>query len=580
MTACTQPECTGSIVDGYCDVCGSPAAVVPLAPGAASAASQASAVESARTSNGLVTACIQPGCTGTIVDGYCDVCGSPAGAVLTTCIQSGCTGTIVDGYCDVCGSPAGAVLTTCIQPGCTGKIVDDYCDVCGSPAGAVRLVPAAASTASPSPADEPVLAAVQASTVAPADEEVRTQQVLQVEMPRQQLSTDEMADLGIADRGVVDAQEAETETVGPAEDDGLAEGEPKSAQDYRARVEEAQLPDDVRQAALSEVGKLERPSAGSTECRDIRTWLDTILDLPWSTKITDSIDISESREVEATLRRLIEPPVVDVEQGETAVVEPAAAGLEEGESGEVEPAVADLEEGESGEVEPAVADLEEGGTGEVEPAAVDIDGSDTPPAGPEDDDTVRMPAVPAVLGGDRYQRPQVSDQSVHGPDPVRAPAKKRRAGYLALAAMALAAVVIGALLFAATRDGGVRAQSVPTATATASVTVTKPTNGPSNRSTSSGRGEPTIQLEDLPTSATIFQTVRIKGTYVGGPETFLQAQRQEGDEWLAFPVPAKTDRSGQFTAHVLCDEPGLYRLRVLDPDSGVTSKTFVLVVKG
>jgi serine/threonine-protein kinase PknG len=24
MTACTQPGCTGSIVDGYCDVCGSP----------------------------------------------------------------------------------------------------------------------------------------------------------------------------------------------------------------------------------------------------------------------------------------------------------------------------------------------------------------------------------------------------------------------------------------------------------------------------------------------------------------------------------------------------------------------------
>jgi serine/threonine-protein kinase PknG len=24
-TACTQPGCTGSILDGYCDVCGSPA---------------------------------------------------------------------------------------------------------------------------------------------------------------------------------------------------------------------------------------------------------------------------------------------------------------------------------------------------------------------------------------------------------------------------------------------------------------------------------------------------------------------------------------------------------------------------
>jgi hypothetical protein len=34
-----------------------------------------------------------------------------------------------------------------------------------------------------------------------------------------------------------------------------------------------------------------------------------ILDLPWSTKSTDWIDIQGSREVEATLRRLIEPAV-------------------------------------------------------------------------------------------------------------------------------------------------------------------------------------------------------------------------------------------------------------------------------
>jgi serine/threonine-protein kinase PknG len=31
MTACTQPGCTGTIVDGYCDVCGSPAGATPFA---------------------------------------------------------------------------------------------------------------------------------------------------------------------------------------------------------------------------------------------------------------------------------------------------------------------------------------------------------------------------------------------------------------------------------------------------------------------------------------------------------------------------------------------------------------------
>ena len=77
----------------------------------------------------------------------------------------------------------------------------------------------------------------------------------------------------------------------------LGEDEPDGAQDYRTRVAEAQLPDDVRKAALREVGKLERASDQSPESGYIRTWLDTILDLPWSTKTTDSIDIQAAREV-------------------------------------------------------------------------------------------------------------------------------------------------------------------------------------------------------------------------------------------------------------------------------------------
>jgi hypothetical protein len=92
--------------------------------------------------------------------------------------------------------------------------------------------------------------------------------------------------------------------------------------------------------------------------------------------------------------------------------------------------------------------------------------------------------------------------------------------------------------------------------------------------------ERTIQVEDSPDSATPFQIVRIQGTYRGGPNTFVQTQRWEGGRWVAFPVPTKTDQSGQFTAYVELAEPGPYRLRVVDPDSGVQSKPFVLEVKG
>ncbi|HEX6760355.1 MAG TPA: tetratricopeptide repeat protein [Propionibacteriaceae bacterium] len=75
MTRCTQPGCTGTIVDGYCDVCGSPGPVStsPAAP------SESRAQQPATTPDSSGARCTQPGCTGTIVDGYCDVCGSPAG---------------------------------------------------------------------------------------------------------------------------------------------------------------------------------------------------------------------------------------------------------------------------------------------------------------------------------------------------------------------------------------------------------------------------------------------------------------------------------------------------------------------
>ncbi|HST50085.1 endopeptidase La, partial [Jatrophihabitans sp.] len=68
-------------------------------------------------------------------------------------------------------------------------------------------------------------------------------------------------------------------------------------QDYRARVEAADLPDKVRTAALAEVDKLERTSDQSPEVGWIRTWLDTVLELPWNTRTEDSYQISEARAV-------------------------------------------------------------------------------------------------------------------------------------------------------------------------------------------------------------------------------------------------------------------------------------------
>ncbi|MEV6344391.1 endopeptidase La [Actinoplanes sp. NPDC051851] len=77
----------------------------------------------------------------------------------------------------------------------------------------------------------------------------------------------------------------------------LGEGEADGGDDYRARVEAADLPDAVREAALREVGKLERAGDQNPEAGWIRTWLDTVLDLPWTVRTTDNADLTEARRV-------------------------------------------------------------------------------------------------------------------------------------------------------------------------------------------------------------------------------------------------------------------------------------------
>ena len=67
--------------------------------------------------------------------------------------------------------------------------------------------------------------------------------------------------------------------------------------DYRARVEAADLPATVADAVLKEVEKLERTPDASPETGWIRTWLDTILEIPWNERTEDSYDIADARRI-------------------------------------------------------------------------------------------------------------------------------------------------------------------------------------------------------------------------------------------------------------------------------------------
>ncbi len=70
-----------------------------------------------------------------------------------------------------------------------------------------------------------------------------------------------------------------------------------SNEDYRTRVEGRALPDAVRAAVLRDIAKLERTSEQSPEQGWIRTWLDTVLEIPWEVVTEDNLVVDQASRV-------------------------------------------------------------------------------------------------------------------------------------------------------------------------------------------------------------------------------------------------------------------------------------------
>src|ERR1051325_6226239 len=79
--------------------------------------------------------------------------------------------------------------------------------------------------------------------------------------------------------------------------DELGEGEKTEIQDIRARLAAAHLPEPVATVANREVDRLERMTPASPEYQMIRTYIDWVLDVPWSTTTDDRLDPVAARKV-------------------------------------------------------------------------------------------------------------------------------------------------------------------------------------------------------------------------------------------------------------------------------------------
>src|SRR5205085_8907204 len=77
----------------------------------------------------------------------------------------------------------------------------------------------------------------------------------------------------------------------------LGEDEGSVADEYRQKIEEAGMPEAVREQAEKEVGRLERMGEASGESSMIRTYLDWLVALPWSKRSEERLDPVYAREV-------------------------------------------------------------------------------------------------------------------------------------------------------------------------------------------------------------------------------------------------------------------------------------------
>jgi ATP-dependent Lon protease len=79
----------------------------------------------------------------------------------------------------------------------------------------------------------------------------------------------------------------------------LGEADPRleEAEDYRAKVEEAEMPEEALAEATRQLRRLERMHPDGPEAHVARTYLDWMIELPWSKSSPDRIDLANARAI-------------------------------------------------------------------------------------------------------------------------------------------------------------------------------------------------------------------------------------------------------------------------------------------
>jgi ATP-dependent Lon protease len=78
---------------------------------------------------------------------------------------------------------------------------------------------------------------------------------------------------------------------------GEEEEKTKEIEEYKEKIKKAKMPKEVEESVLKELSRLEKMHPESAEAAVLRTWIEWMIELPWSKRTRDKLDIERAREI-------------------------------------------------------------------------------------------------------------------------------------------------------------------------------------------------------------------------------------------------------------------------------------------
>ncbi|WP_456426490.1 endopeptidase La [Desulfurobacterium sp.] len=78
---------------------------------------------------------------------------------------------------------------------------------------------------------------------------------------------------------------------------GEEEEKSKEIEEYRKKIKKAKMPEEVEEAVLKELSRLEKMHPESAEAAVLRTYIEWMIELPWSKRSRDKLDIERAKKI-------------------------------------------------------------------------------------------------------------------------------------------------------------------------------------------------------------------------------------------------------------------------------------------